>query len=90
MAADQIRPDIVVLELQLIEHSGIEFLYEFRSYSDWRNIPVIVHSHVPAQEFGASEKLLSKHLGIGEYLYKPHTTLNQLLRSVNEQLPVLA
>ncbi len=27
-AADQDCPDIVILELQLVEHSGVEFLYE--------------------------------------------------------------
>jgi two-component system phosphate regulon response regulator PhoB len=35
LSADQSTPDLVILELQLVEHSGIEFLYEFRSYSEW-------------------------------------------------------
>jgi DNA-binding response OmpR family regulator len=37
LVADQIRPDFIILELQLIEHSGIEFLYELRSYADWQS-----------------------------------------------------
>lgn len=88
LAADQGTPDIVVLELQLIEHSGIEFLYEFRSYAEWQDIPVLVHSHVSSHEFSGSWQLLQKQLGIDRYLYKPHTSLRQLLQSVTNQLAV--
>ncbi len=90
MAADAIRPDIVVLELQLVEHSGIEFLYEFRSYPDWQGVPVLIHTHVPAAEFNDSWKLLKDELGVRDYLYKPHTSLKRLTASVNEHLPVPA
>jgi DNA-binding response OmpR family regulator len=54
MAADDAKPDLIILELQLIEHSGIEFLYEFRSYPDWARVPVLIQSHVPAGEFAAN------------------------------------
>jgi DNA-binding response OmpR family regulator len=90
MAADENMPDLVVLELQLIEHSGIEFLYEFRSYSEWQSIPVIIHSIVPFSEFGGSWQLLKDELGVCEYLYKPHTTLRQLLRRIKEQSLIAA
>lgn len=86
MAADAIKPDLVVLELQLVEHSGIEFLYEFRSYPDWQEVPVIVHTHVPAAEFNDSWQLLRGELGVHDYLYKPHTTLRRLTASVDEHL----
>lgn len=85
LAADQIKPDVVVLELQLIEHSGIEFLYEFRSYIDWQSIPVIVQTHVPASEFETNWQSLKQQLGIEVYLYKPHTLLKKLITSVNSQ-----
>lgn len=88
LAADQQQPDVVVLELQLIEHSGIEFLYEFRSYPDWQHIPVVVHTHVPPVEFANSGQLLREELGVAAYLYKPVTSLKKLLRTVGEQLPV--
>lgn len=81
-AADQVPPDLVILELQLIEHSGIEFLYEFRSYAEWQTIPVIVVSHVPPAEFNASRELLKRDLGVLSYYYKPHTSLRQLLQAV--------
>lgn len=90
LAADKKRPDVVVLELQLIEHSGIEFLYEFRSYSEWQDIPVIVHSQVPPHEFAANDKLLKDQLGIGHFLYKPHTSIQQLLQAVGKYAPVTA
>ncbi len=86
LAADQMKPDVVVLELQLIEHSGIEFLYEFRSYVDWQFTPVIVQTSVPASEFATNWQSLKKQLGIEVYLYKPQTNLKQLISSVNSQL----
>jgi DNA-binding response OmpR family regulator len=90
MSADAIRPDLVILELQLVEHSGIEFLYEFRSYSDWQDVPVIIQSQVPPAEFADSWHLLQTELGVCEYLYKPRTSLLQLLKTVDGQLPVAA
>ena len=87
IASDKIKPDIVILELQLIEHSGIEFLYEFRSYSEWQNIPVLVHTIVPSGEFAASRQLLSDELGVTAYLYKPTTSLKKMLSHVNQLAP---
>ena len=85
-AADSIQPDIAIVELQLVEHSGIEFLYEFRSYSDWKNIPVIIHSQVPLNEFQDNFQIFQAELNIAAYLYKPQTSLTQLLAAVNEAL----
>ncbi len=82
-AADAIKPDVVVLELQLIDHSGIEFLYEFRSYPEWQTIPVIVLTQVPPLEFNGSRQLLVEELGVQHYLYKPGTTLAELLTTVD-------
>lgn len=83
-AADTARPDLVVLELQLIEHSGIEFLYEFRSYPEWQTIPAVILSNVPPHEFRGSHDLLTKELGVAAYYYKPQTSLATLLVSVTE------
>lgn len=89
-AADKTKPDLVILELQLVGHSGIEFLYEFRSYLDWQDTPVIIQSQVPPGEFSDSRQLLAQELGVKAYLYKPHTTLRRLLAEVNEFIPVTA
>ena len=76
ISADQHRPDLIILELQLIEHSGIEFLYELRSYQDWRSIPVLVHTWVPPAEFNENRQVLGEQLGVRHYLYKPNTSLS--------------
>lgn len=81
-SADAERPDVVIVELQLTGHSGIEFLYEFRSYDEWAQVPVILLTNVPAGEFRANWALLSDELGVAAYHYKPLTTLRTLLRSV--------
>ena len=89
-AADQQRPDVVILELQLAEHSGIEFLHEFRSYADWQDIPVIVHTLIPPTRLAAVQRALTKELGVCAVLYKPRTTLQHLLRQVREQVSIAA
>jgi DNA-binding response OmpR family regulator len=81
MAADKLTPDLVILEIQLVEHSGIEFLYEFRSYSDWQHTPVIINTQVPPEEFNGSWQVLKNDLSVGCYLYKPKTNLKSLLRN---------
>ncbi len=86
LRADENTPDLVILELQLVAHSGIEFLYEFRSYADWQQIPVIIVSHVPPGEFAASSKLLHRRLGVRAYLYKPQTSLRRLMAAVGHEL----
>lgn len=83
LAADDRKPDVVVLELQLVAHSGIEFLYEFRSYADWQAIPVIICTNVMPGEFAASEQLLNR-LGVRAYHYKPRTSLKMLVESIEE------
>lgn len=88
-AADERQPDIVVMELQLIAHSGIEFLYEFRTYSDWLKIPVIIQTHIPAGEFFNSWQLLRDELAVKAYLYKPLTSLRRLCQEVNDLKTVL-
>lgn len=87
-AADRTGPDLIILEIQLVEHSGIEFLYEFRSYPEWQTTPVLIHTGVPPAEFNDSRAILGRELGVDVYLYKPRTSLKQLLDTVSGQLPV--
>lgn len=86
MVADQIKPELVILELQLVGHSGIEFLHEFRSYNDWQKVPVVIHTQVPPSEFNDSAELLRHELGVNLYLYKPQTTLKDLVQAAHEQV----
>lgn len=82
MAADRSLPQIVVIELQLVDHSGIEFLYELFSYSEWQDIKIIVLSHIPPAEFSSAAEIFRSQLGMVDYLYKPHATNKDLLASV--------
>lgn len=86
LAADELTPDVVILEIQLAVHNGIEFLHEFRSYTDWGRIPVIVNTFLHPQSFEGLRPALYGDLGIRACLYKPHTSLQTLLRTVEKQL----
>ena len=81
-AADSHTPDLVILELQLAGHNGIEFLYEFRSYPEWQSIPILIVSALPKTN-AQIEPSLMKQLGIVEYFYKPETSLVKLTRKVD-------
>lgn len=87
--ADERRPDVVVLELQLPRHNGVEFLYEFRSYSEWRDIPIVVHTSLPLTELAAAETLQAE-LGVARLLYKPATSLARLCATVQAMIAVTA
>jgi CheY-like chemotaxis protein len=74
------KPDLVLCELSLAAHSGFEFLYEFRSYSDWLKIPVIVFSHIKLSDEIQNSRAW-KQLNV-LYFYKPRTTLEKLKEQV--------
>ncbi len=82
---DKTRPDLIVSELQLTNHSGVEFLYELRSYIEWQDIPLIIFSHVPNMQPKAEHW---QKLGVVAYHYKPATKLNDLVHSVEQVLTV--
>ena len=74
-------PDVVVLELQLPGHNGVEFLYEFRSYPEWLHVPVVLHTFVPPAELTRAVTLEAE-LGVRKMLYKPAATLTALCAAV--------
>lgn len=86
---DKFKPELVILELQLPIHNGIEFLYEFRSYIEWQNTPVIILSFVPSTEFQPNNKIW-QGLGVVNYLYKPQLSLRQLLNTVQDHVALLS
>ncbi len=81
-AIDDNLPDVIVLELLLGNHNGLEFVYELRSYADSQHIPIILQTYVDHPQFTSDETLM-KDLGIVEYLYKPATTLKQLKKAID-------
>lgn len=82
---DKSTPDIIIVELQLALHNGIEFLYELRSYKEWQRIPVIIVSNVSYVE----QEILSslwKSFRISAYHYKPLTKISDIVHSIEDVL----
>jgi DNA-binding response OmpR family regulator len=77
--------DVVILELQLAKHNGVEFLHEFRSYPEWGTIPVILHTMLHTNH-PAVHQSLWQNFGISAHLYKPQASLADLVRTVNRTL----
>ncbi len=81
-AADRHRPDVVVLNLELARHNGVEFLYEFKSYAEWRNVPVVLL--VPRQYHDlAGLAVLREQLGVQQTLVLSQTTVVELCSAVS-------
>lgn len=80
-AIERSRPDKVILELDIPAHNGLEFLYEFSSYTDWSNIKVVVLSILRPELF-CRMKVPWHEIGVCDYLYKPTTTLSQLQNTI--------
>ena len=83
--ADKNKPAVVVLELAMPKNNGIAFLQEFRSYTDWIDVPVIIYSRIPREDSGLSAAEWQKQ-GVVEYLYKPTATLASLLNNIQSNL----
>lgn len=84
-SADEKKPDLVILELQLAKHNGIEFLYEFRSYADWQKVPIIIYSQIPPSRFSTMQKELAL-LGVSQYFDKSKTSLAKLTQAVASEI----
>ena len=88
--ADTDRPGIIILDLWLAGRSGIEFLYELRSYPDWQPVPVIVTGKLSQDELANFAKAFEQ-LSISSYLPKHTATsilaeqIDQLLQPINAQ-----
>ncbi len=81
-AIDTEEPDVIILELQLGIHNGIELLYELRSYPEWHDIPVVLYTiNRRATEGEFTETL--EQLGIQAAYYKPAITPKQLRLKLN-------
>lgn len=77
---DEYGADVLVLDLLLPAHGGIEALHELQSHSDWQAIPVVVLSSIPHKRFMKSDMA---QLGVKHYLYKPDTTPADLVDTLS-------
>lgn len=84
-ACEEYKPDLILVDLQLIGHSGVEFLHELRSYGEWQKIPVILLSSVPENSLLKFDDSF-RQLGIVRYAYKPETSLSKLHGYITEIL----
>lgn len=73
-ATDMYHPDVVVMELQLGSHNGLEFLYELRSYPDLSDVKVVIYSRLEESEVGFGKKQ-REQLGVEAYCHKSNTSV---------------
>jgi len=76
--------DLIVLDLFLPGHNGIEVLHELAVYGELA-VPVILLTTVTPSDLAADNERL-KHYGVVEYLYKPVVKPAGILTSVKKQL----
>lgn len=84
-AIDSQKIDLIVLDMFLPEHNGIELLHEIASYEDSSRIPVIILSAVHERDF-ALKKERWHHYGIKKYLYKPAYKPHEVAECVHKIL----
>lgn len=85
---DDELPDLIILELQLGLHNGVEFLHEIATYPEWQHIPVIIHTiNSKAQDEIFADSL--EQLNVKAVLYKPKTTTVQLVNTVKQFAKIL-
>ena len=83
--ADEQQPKLVILELVMPRHNGMEFIHEFRSYPDWLEVPLILYTNVSRDELQLSDSTLAE-MGITGHFYKPTTSLARLVGAVESKL----
>lgn len=79
-AADAHKPDALIIDLLLAGRSGIELLYELRSYPDWKDIPVIIYSSIKPSELSAE---CFEQFGITKAFYKPLAGLRDITDEID-------
>lgn len=80
--ADVTKPDVVVVSMELARHNGVEFLYEFRSYNEWQDIPAIMVTSLPSTEL-LDDTILRQQLSIVSVLVRSQTHTDDLVRALN-------
>ncbi len=88
-SADSKAPDVIIIDLILAGRSGVEFLYEFRSYPEWQKLPIIIFSDITPEEFSGADTGFSQ-LNVVAYHYKPVSKLIDLVSSVDRALQPLS
>lgn len=85
LAADSNRPDVIILDLFLASRSGVEFLYELRSYPEWQSIPIIVTGNLSSGQMH-DYVIPLQDLEVLRYLSRQSISLPQLLAEAESAL----
>ena len=80
---DEHKPDVIVMDLMLGGHGGVEFLYELRSYPEWQDLPVIILSSVSGTELELAGTDLGQ-FNIAGFHYKPQTPMSSVLAAIGQ------
>lgn len=70
------KPDLILLDIQMVQQDGIETLRKIRNKEECKDIPVIMLTGVENK----STVLESAKLGISDYLLKPFSSVELLKR----------
>ena len=83
---DQLKPDLVTMDIEMPEMNGIEAVRAIRAGSVSRRVPIIMFSTLT--ERGASATLDALSAGANDYVTKPANvgSVGQSMESVREQL----
>lgn len=80
--AEELRPDIIFLDIRLPKVDGFEVLRRLRSQEKTREIPVIILSNYGEDDLVARGLRLGAH----EYLIKARTTPSSLSQGIDDWL----
>lgn len=77
------RPDLILLDIRMVQQDGIETLREIRAMEECKDIPVIMLTGVENR----NSVLESSRLGISDYILKPFSSadLPKRIQRVFEQ-----
>ena len=82
---DEYGADLIIVDIFLPFHNGIELMQELQSHSDWQDIPVIVISTLDKESFGAAGRAW-KEYGAAAYFDKTSMELGELVKNIQALL----
>jgi len=78
-------PDVILMDIQLVDISGIDLIKEIKSYSNLRNIPIIAVTAFAMQN--DRERIINQS-GCDDYISKPFLS-KDMIAMVKKHIPVL-
>lgn len=76
---NELKPDIIFLDLNMPIMSGFEFLTEIKNQKNIQNIPVVIFTTSQFEE----TKLKAKHFGAKDFISKP-SDFNELKKIISQ------